>query len=246
VVHDGVRLRAIDFVSEDAVNLRLFLMSSPEVKTPNEVILSVLDEQGWERWCNGLGTDFARVLQLNRKVSLNEALLAQNRSVIENQNVAFAAIAPRGIGVTRWAAEGSFEDAMVRRRFALLGQTVDGQRVWDVRRAIKVLNALDDVKLGKLSIQGEREGANLALYAGLYEPHVKEFDLWYLSSSHREGATLLNVLKICDVPQALALALPRKVVLHSRTGADRAGWDWALRLQQTLGNGDVVMKLVGD
>ncbi len=246
VTHDGVRLRAIDFVSEDCIELRLFVMSSPKVEKPAEVILSVLDEDGWSRWCDGLGSEFAEVLQLSRKPKRDNALFAQNRGVMESQKIAFAAIAPRGIGVTRWAEAGGFEDTMIRRRFPLLGQTLDGQRVWDARRAIAALLVQPDLRMGKLTIHGEREAAAIALYAGIFESAITGFDLWYLSNAHYDGATFLNVLKVLDVPQAVALAMPRKIALHVRTEADRAGWDWVVRLQRAFGSDALVVKVVGE
>lgn len=246
VTHNGVRLRAIDFVSEEKINLRVFLMTSPEVEKTDEVILSVVDEEGWMRWCDSLGPEFAHILQLKRSPKLNKELFSQNRSVMAAQKLGFAAIAPRGIGVTRWAESGSFEDAMIRRRFTLLGQTVDGQCVWDTRRAIAALETLPEVKMGTLSIQGERGSSAIALYSGIFEPGVKKIDLWSLSPSHREGATFLNVLKVLDVPQAVALALPRKVSLHLRNEDERSAWDWSIRLQKSLENGDIVVKTVGE
>ncbi|HEV3439306.1 MAG TPA: prolyl oligopeptidase family serine peptidase [Gemmata sp.] len=246
VTHDGVRLRAIDFVSEDCIELRLFIMSSPKVEKPTEVILSVLDEDGWGRWCDGLGSEFAEVLQLSRKLKRDNALFAQNRGVMESQKIAFAAIAPRGIGVTRWAEAGGFEDTMIRRRFPLLGQTLDGQRVWDARRAIAALLVQPDLRMGKLAIHGEREAAAIALYAGIFESTITGFDLWHLPNAHYDGATFLNVLKVLDAPQAVALAMPRKIALHVRTEADRAGWDWVVRLQRALGSDALVVKVVGE
>jgi dienelactone hydrolase len=244
--HDGVRLRAIDFVSEASVGLRLFVMTAANVEKPDEVILSVLDDAGWIRWCDGLGASYADALQIDGKLRQNAALFNQNRGVMERQKVAFAAIAPRGVGVTRWAEPGSFEDRMVRRRFALLGQTLDGQRVWDVRRAITALNTLPELKPAKLTVHGERDMAGVALYAGLDEPAVSAFDLWYLPPSHNEGPTFLNVLKVLDTPQAVALALPRKVTLHTRNENERAVWDWPTRLQRSLGYDGLTIKIVGD
>jgi len=43
--------------------------------------------------------------------------------------------APR-IGPTRWSEVGTADDNHVKRRYALLGQTLDVQRVWDVRRGL--------------------------------------------------------------------------------------------------------------
>jgi dienelactone hydrolase len=246
VTRDGVRLRAIDFVSESHVELRLFVMTAAKVEKPAEVILSVLDDAGWDRWCAGLGSDYADALQLRRAPKRDDFLFAQNRAVMELQKLAFAAVAPRGIGATRWAEPGSADDTHTRRRFALLGQTLDGQRVWDVRRAVSALVAQPDLKPAKLTLHGEREAAGIALYAGLFEPAVTAFDLWHLPETHHDAPTFLNVLKVLDAPQAVALALPRQVTLHVKDEADRAAWEWPLRLQKALGGEVLRVKVVGE
>ena len=206
----------------------------------------MLDDAGWDRWCAGLGSEFAEVLQLSGKVKRDELFFAQNRAVMENDKLAFAAIAPRGIGATRWAEPDSTGDTHVRRRFALLGQTLDGQRVWDVRRAVAALRAQPDLKPATLTLHGEREAAGIALYAGLFEATVSAFDLWHLPDTHRDAPTFLNVLRVLDMPQAVSLALPRKMTLHLRTEADRAAWDWPLRLQKALANDGLRLKVVGE
>ncbi len=243
VTHDGVRLRAIDFTSEAEVALRLFVLTPEKAGPPAEVILSVLDDAGWNRWCAELGPNFAQALGLDGKVKRDDAMFAQNLAVMQKEKLAFAAIAPRGIGTTRWAKPGSIEDRMERRRFALIGQTIEGQQVWDVRRAIQALATLPDAKAAKLTLQGEREAAGIALYAGLFEPRVAAFDLWQLPVSHREGPSFLNVLRVLDTPQAVALALPRKVTLHVPNEADVAAWSWPTRVAQALGTGEVNVKV---
>jgi dienelactone hydrolase len=235
--HDGVRLRAIDFVSETGVPIRLFVLSGAKVEKPAEVILSVLDDDGWRKWCTDLGPEFARVLQIRGKLKRDDAMFAQNRAIVESGKVVFAAIAPRGVGTTRWARPGSTDETHIRRRFALLGQTEDGQRVWDVRRAITVLKAQPNLAAAQLTIQGEGAAAGIALYAGLFEPGVATFDLWHLPSTHREPPIFLNVLRVLDAPQAVALAHPRPVTLHVAAGMERSAWDWPLRLQKALGVG---------
>jgi len=244
--HDGIRLRAIDFVSEAKIELRLFVLTAAKVDKPGEVVLSALDDAGWAKWCRDLSPHFAPALQAQHKLKRDDALFAQNRAMMESHKLAFAAIAPRGVGVTRWAAPGSAEETHIPRRFAILGQTVDGQRVWDVRRAIQALQAQTDLKPAKLTLQGEREAAGLALYAGLFEPGVSAFDLWRLPRSHRDAPTFLNVERVLDVPQAVSLAMPRTVTLHIAAEADRAAWDWPLRLQQAIGSDGLKLKVVGE
>jgi dienelactone hydrolase len=212
--HDGVRLRAIDFVSEAAVPLRAFVLTSAKVEKPDEVILSVLDDAGWDRWCAGLGPEFAEALQLDRKPKRDDQLFAQNKRVMESQKLAFAVIAPRGVGVTRWAAPGSRDEIQAKRRFVLLGQTLAGQQVWDVRRALAALSSSLDPKPAKWTLHGEGETAAVALFAGLFEPSVSAFDLWHLPDSVEKGPAFLNVLKVLDTSFAVALAAPRRVTLH--------------------------------
>jgi len=246
VTHDGIRLRAIDFVSEAGVPLRLLVLTSAKQDRISEIILSVLDDDGWRKWCTDLGPEFAEVLQVRGKLKRNGEMFAQNRALVESGKLALAAIAPRGVGTTRWAKPDSTEETHIRRRFALLGQTEDGQRVWDVRRAISALKTQPGLKQTTLTLQGERESAGIALYAGLDEPDVAAFDLWHLPKTHREAPIFLNVLRVLDAPQALALALPRRVTLHVATEADRTAWEWPLRLQKSLGGDGISVKVAGE
>jgi hypothetical protein len=246
VTHDGVRLRAIDFTSETAVELRMWVMTSPKVETPAEVILSVLDDAGWDRWSADLGPDFADALQLSTKPKRDDGKFAQNRTAMEQRKWAFAAVAPRGIGPTRWATPGSREDVQIRRKFPLVGQTLDGQRVWDTRRAVTAVRTLADLKAAPLTLQGEGDAAGVALYAALFEPTVAALDLWNLPPSHKQGPALLNVLNVLDTPQAVALAAPRRITLHVKGDGDRAAWDWPRRVQTAAGGTGLVVKVAGE
>jgi len=95
----------------------------------------------------------------------------------------------------------------------LLGQTLDGMRVWDVRRAIQALHQIDllndDVPV---VLKGQRMTAGIVLYASLFEPDIAELDLWHLPGSHRNGPVFLNVLRYMDIPQAVTMAVERTQV----------------------------------
>jgi hypothetical protein len=167
---------------------------------------------------------------------------------MRSQKLCFAVIAPRGVGVTRWADPDSRDEIQAKRRFALLGQTLAGQQVWDARRAISALQAQPDLKTAKLTLHGEGDSAAIALYAGLFEPSATAFDLWHLPRSHQNGPALLNVLRVLDVPFAVALAAPRRVTLHvARKGAEgvpAAAVSEALR--KFGADAPVVVKVVGE
>jgi dienelactone hydrolase len=233
---DGVRLRAVDFLSEAEIPLRLWIMTAADVQTPTKVILSVLDHPGWDRWCADLGPEFSDLLEVSKDRKVNRENFEQNRAAMRHQRWAYAAIAPRGVGPTAWAKPGSPEDIHIRRRFALIGQTLDGQRVWDIRRAVAALAILPDLREKPLMIQGHGEAGILGLYAALFEPAVTEIDLWYPPTSHREGPTFLHVARILDIPQAIALAGPRPVSVHIRAASEKTAWEWPERLARATGH----------
>jgi hypothetical protein len=234
VTAEGVRLRAVDFTSQEGVDLRLWVMTAENVAKPSKLILSVLDDAGWETWAKDLGPAFAKPLGLEKPPTRDDAKFEQNRAAMRANGWAFAAVAPRGVGPTKWADAGSKQDIHHRRRFALVGQTLDGMRAWDVRRAVQAAQSVSGLGDAPLTLHGDGETAGVALYAGLFEPSVAAFDLWNLPTSHRTGPIFLNVSKVLDVPQAVALAAPRAVTLHT-PAKDRAAWDWPLRVQKACG-----------
>jgi hypothetical protein len=250
VKHDGLRLRAWDFVSEDEVELRLWLLTAEKVEKPTLVVLNALDGPGWQEWVTDLGPAFQEVHQLAAAPKLDAAKFGQNRKVLENQKWGFAAVAPRGVGPTRWSEASPFDGKpaghQIRRRFALLGQTLDGQRVWDVRRALAGLRAVPDLKDVPLWLQGKGEMAGIALYAALFESDVARLDLWHPPASHVQGPTFLNVRRILDMPQAVALAFPRKVRLYVKDDDEAKAWEWPVQLQKALGQDYLQVRKVGE
>jgi hypothetical protein len=88
----------------------------------------------------------------------------------------------------------------------LLGQTLDGMRVWDIRRAIQAIQSVRDrnsVKVELLAAGGENVNT---LYATLFEPEVRKLELINLPKSHApDGPDYLGVLKITDIPQVSEL-----------------------------------------
>ena len=243
--HDGIRLRAWDFTSEQGVLLRLWLMTAGDA-APKLVVLNVLDDADWNEWCTDLGSEFSEMLQLSKPPKRDESKFKQNRTVMEKQKWAFAAVCPRGVGPTKWAEPGSVNDVQYRRRFALVGQTLDGMRVWDVRRAFQSLKADPDLKGVPIWLQGKHDMAGIALYAALFEPAVARLDLWNLPPSHREGPTFLNVRKYLDTPQALALALPRPIKLYVKDESAAKPFGWALDLQKALRTESIQVRVVGE
>jgi hypothetical protein len=115
----------------------------------------------------------------------------------------------------------------------LLGQTLDGMRVWDVRRAIQALRKIDGFESVPVSLVAERQMAGVALYAALFEPKIEALDLNDLPKSHRDGPDFLNVLRILDVPQTVAMVAEKtNVRIHTD---DEQAWEYPLAVAKDLG-----------
>jgi len=236
VSHDGLRLRGFDYTSEEGVDLRVWLLTAEKVERPGLVVLSSVDEAGWKEYVAELGPEFKDVLQAGGDVARNDKAFKSTKAVLEKFGWAFATVAPRGIGPTRWSGIGTPEENHIKRRFALVGQTLDGQRVWDVRRALAVLRGQPELKKVPLWLQGKGDMAGIVLYSALFEPDVARLDLWDLPASHAKGPIFLNVRRTLDLPQAVALAFPRRVMLYAASEAEAARtWAWPLELQKALG-----------
>jgi dienelactone hydrolase len=231
VERDGLLLRGYRFRSEGPFRLPLWVVSGARHPRPSLVVLTPVDERGWEAWLGEVAGSFAAELGAPAAAGDPERAAALRR-LLDKEDWAFAVLEPRGIGPTRWASSPKEENG-IRRRFLALGRTVEEARVLDVRRAIRAVSSIQELAAARLWIQAEREMALISVYAGLFEPEVKRFDLHALPASHREGVALLNVLRVLDVPQAVSLLLPRRVFLHGVREADFAWAKQAAALHET-------------
>ena len=74
--------------------------------------------------------------------------------------------------------------------------------------------------------------AGVALYAALFEPGVTELELTDLPKSHMQGPHFLNVLRVLDTPQALAMVAEKTKVRLLK--ANTNDWDYATETAKAL------------
>ncbi len=217
---EGIRLRGVAFTSQEGVRLTLWLFSAEGDDTAKETTLVVLNEKNWDEVAKPVIEAFH-----DEKANLREVPHFDELTAFENgRNQAL--LAPRGIGPTKWEEK---KDTHLRRRFYLLGQTLDGMRVWDVRRAMGLLKAL---KTEPTWLVGAGEMASVALFAVVFEPDVERVVLTGLPADADKGPAFLNLDQVVTMPQALALLYPRHVQLW--TGEPEA-WSWDEKLGEQLG-----------
>ena len=187
---NGLRCQAYAFDSQPGVSLRLLVLRDAEVTKPERVLMTVLDAQSWTNapgkwlWLGG-GT-----------IEEKAALQAEMRA----RKLVLAVVAPRGVEPGKWPSQTK-ESNQIRRRYMLLGQTLDSMRVWDVRRAAQAVKALPEVKQLPLYVRAKRQMAVNAAYAALFEPEIQKLKLEGVPASQAEGPDYFNVLKVWELPQ---------------------------------------------
>jgi dienelactone hydrolase len=241
VEREGLRFSACDFTSQGPVRLRLYLTQPVDLKKPKLAVLGVLDEEDWRSFVAMMRCGFDQEITKEPSEAAgdlpepDEPLFRHLRQMQQEGECLMAFIAPRGIGPTAWNRSEK-KQTQIRRRFMLLGQTLDGMRVWDVRRAIQAVRSLDAAEAAPLVLQGERQAAGIALYASLFEPDLQRLDLRDLPRTHRKGPILLNVRRYLDIPQTVAMALERsEIVIYQ---PDPEGWDYPKNVAHVLDWGD--------
>jgi hypothetical protein len=241
----GLRLRSFVFTSEQDIDLRIWLLTADKVK-PNLVMLTAFDEAGFRAWVDQMAGAFREPLKLPGDTEFDAARFEETKKALTLHGWALAGVTARGIGPTRWADSGSADEANIRRRFVLIGQTLDGQRVWDVRRALAALREVPELQGVPRSLHGTGDMAGIALYAGLFEPDVKRFDLVDLPASQRQGPIFLNVRRYLDLPEAVALAFPAEIRITVKDRAATTALRWTEKLGQALQKDSLKIRLRTD
>ncbi|MFM7160438.1 MAG: hypothetical protein ACKO3P_08705, partial [Planctomycetaceae bacterium] len=219
----GVRVRAWRWESERDVPLVLVL-AQPADRPITGLQLNLVETFGWQEVSDRLRSVFPQVSTVAAggrsgdvpRDGAEVGRLAEGSRVVDRdwwQRIAVgelgqAWLAPRGFGASAWSPEGKIATA-VRRRFQLLGQTVDGMQVWDAVRGVQWLKGQAGLGDLPLELRAASGLAGQALYAAWLEPGVTRLQLVSPPTSHREGPDLLNVLRFTDVPEVLAMVADR-------------------------------------
>ncbi len=236
---NGIEQTTYQFQSQQHVELELIVLRQKESTRLSSLLLFIADQSDFENLQN------ARLTLLdkdNQVVTKNADVLAL-KEALTKPNHAVAILAPRGVGSSRWNQDRSTLTHN-RRRFLLLGQTWEGMQAFDIRRGIQAIRAICDHDTGPethIELRANGSMAALTLYASLFEPPVSQITVQSLPVTHDApsddtgdimGPSLLNVLRILDIPQVVAMAAERS---HIRIlGSDQRALDYVIQTAANL------------
>lgn len=140
---------------------------------------------------------------------------------------------PRGVGDTRWTSKNP--PNYVARAHVLLGRTVDTGRVWDVIAAAKyAASSAPARQKTRVHVAGRGAAGVTAAYAAALCDGISGVTVFQPPRSHNDAAApqFLNVLRVCDVPDALGLVAPRPLTI---VGSDQKAFDKTARIYAAAG-----------
>jgi hypothetical protein len=231
-VRNNRQFDVYEFNSQDHVPLRLYVLQTLHAE-PKRLQLKVIDQAEWADWVRSMRALFPDALQdeLNA-LDAPGSSAAPQQPLAEGDDVQVW-LAPRGVGLGAWT-QNPRKLVQIRRRFMLLGQTLDSMRVWDVRCGIQAARLLPE-RLGKLPISLRADGAMgvNTLYAVLFEPEVNELEVTRIPESHCYGPDYLNVLRFMDIPQAVAMVADTTSVRLQAAAAE--AWNYPIAIGALAG-----------
>ena len=231
---NGIYLGIWDCGDEDGLPTRLYTLHRAGLRQAEQKVLHVLDEDAWRNFAGSIHAGFGADAIKEQLPPPNQESWKAMRSMVEEHPSLLIYVAPRGIGPTAWD-QSEKKQVQNRRRFYLLGRTLEDQQVRDVCTAIRCATTIGAAKDAPLRLHSQRIMAGVTLYAAMLLPEVKieRLDLYDLPRTHGDGPSLLNISRFVDIPQAVAMTAERsKVVIHEN-GEDR--WDYPRQVAKNLG-----------
>jgi hypothetical protein len=215
---------------------RLFVINRAGLKKPEKIYVHLLDESTWKAatkwWPAAFGDGGSEESEPKLDWSVWNDISDDDPRASPSLH---AFVVLRCEGPQALSADEK-KLTQIHRRFYLLGQTLDGMRVWDVCYALRALrnNHIGEFRPKQIPIEITAEGttAGIALYAALFEP-VGRLELIDLPTTHRNGPYFLNVSRILEMPQAVAMAAERTpIVLRT---LEPSAWEYPQAVAKKLG-----------
>lgn len=185
--------------------------SAPLPATMNTIALMIVDSPQWANYAASCLVDkngqAGTVIGSTPESPFDAADRIREMTVDGN---AVAVFAPRGTGPHAWKGDER-KQIQIRRRFQLIGTTVDAMRAWDIRGAMSVLKGLG-TKTETVEMEGANGSAWLALTALMFEDEAVRGRVIDIGSSREDLPVYLNAGRQFGAEHLLLLALSRAAV----------------------------------
>jgi len=223
---DGVQFTVYEFESQPCVNLRFYL-ARPADGASTAIHLETVDESSWRQQLELGRAAFPTALReelASTRIKIDQPVgvelsqqVAKWMRYIKDNHAAYITFTPRGVGLTALTNDKKYQ-TQVRRRFMLLGQTLAGMQVWDLRRATQAARKVKDLGSVPMHLHAGPEMTEVASFTAIFEPSISSLTLAQEPRADKEAPDFLNWSRIVTARQLLQLAQARcKVNLEAKS-----------------------------
>jgi hypothetical protein len=200
----------------------MYLAHHEKLQDVSAIHVEVLGEEEWRKYLElgrpafaGVWNEELRLAGIGAEApvtdKMRQALAQQLDHVREHPKEVYVTFMPRGAGLTV-LTDNERHITQARRRFMLLGQTLAGMQVWDVRRCLQATRTLPGCGSAALQLWGRGDMASVVSLASLYEPSIGQLNLTGYPQNDKEQPDYLNISRIVTPGQILELASVRTKV----------------------------------
>jgi hypothetical protein len=218
VKRDGLSLSVWEFDSQPGLPLRLYELRRADLAQPEAVEFLALGQSGYLRVLKLVGSMFGRELARELELAGLDAhdltqdaardAFADLAGRVRESRSSYVAFAPRGAGLTALTEDDRYV-IQVRRRFMLLGQTLDGMRVWDLRRAVQAVQQAPGLAQAPITLHATGSMACNALLASLFDPAPARLNLREFPRDDKAAPDYLNLSRVASLPRLVERARSR-------------------------------------
>ena len=206
---EDLEMTAYDYTSQSGIELRLFTLHRKGLEHAKLTMIHAQTESDWNDFLVFYGKSFGKTEVLKEETIASDSIgvipdFEKFRDAALKDDVVWAYLTPRGVGRTAWNQD-SFHQTQIKRRFYLLGQSLEGMQILDVRRGMQGIRTLDVCQNSKIYLSGMHEMAGVVIYAGLFEApdHIR---ISQLPENYDDGPTLLNASRFVSFDEVIAAA----------------------------------------
>ena len=222
--HDQHRLRLYEL---EIASLRLPLFVIDHADSADvPVHVHVLDESSYAKWMSQLEAGFSEFPQPKGVI---EPAMDNASSMSAPINISgdgiHVLVVPRGIGPTAWTGDER-KQTQIRRRFYLLGTTLDRLRIEETLAVIEALPEVLGHRPATFALHGNDSSADWAMAAAVLDGSIDELVLANPSTDFNERPILLNLQKEFTPADLTLLAASRVREMRIEVTNDEAANSW--------------------
>lgn len=196
---DDYELTTYRVNTDEHTYLPLFRIRSRKNDATTKKHLIILDDDNWAEWEARLAGAFPGEV-LWSDADQNKGYIPELSDYDE-----LYLLSMRGAGPAKFSGN-AFKQAQIRKRFHLLGQSLQSMQTWDLRRAITAVQQQVNAKDLPLELSADGITAGMLLYASLFSKQALQLNLNHLPQSHMEGPFYPGILRFMDLPAAKMMA----------------------------------------